>query len=173
MAGGYIYFVSPVNGGPIRIGHSRLPLERLRALQVYSPVPLEIVATMQGDHFLEQWLHDHFRDDKLHGEWLRLTFHLSEVVEAARRGNRHPSLPHCDLIDAGPTARIEAVRHIKRLLGLTTKELADAMGVNHQFFTGGGSDMILVRAMRLLSERGIRFTVDDLNALLTQKRDAA
>lgn len=161
-----VYFVSPVGGGPIRIGYSTGAERRLRALQVYSPVPLEILATLPGTKFLEAWLLDHFRDDVLHGDWLKSSFHLHEVVEAARRGVRHPVLPQSDL-SPGYDGRSEALRYIRReLLQMSAAEFGRLIGVA---MASTISDAAFVRVMRLLNERGIPCTVEHLNELLIKK----
>jgi hypothetical protein len=67
---GWTYFIQA--GGwsaPIKIGSTRVdPEARRRALQAGSPVPLELVGTMQGVHH-ERKLHERFADWRLTGEW--------------------------------------------------------------------------------------------------------
>ena len=46
----YVYFIKPVGmEGPIKIGCSIMPTERLEGLAVWSPFPLEIVAAIQAE----------------------------------------------------------------------------------------------------------------------------
>lgn len=74
---GWIYFVSPVGGGLIKVGFSRVsPESRLLGLQCGSPVPLEIIGRRRGVHADEQLLHYRLRDFRRHGEW----FEPSEEV---------------------------------------------------------------------------------------------
>lgn len=63
MPGKSIYFIRPVGQrGPIKIGCSYLPLDRLRGLCQWSPLPLEVVATCDGQHHgVERRLHLMFR----------------------------------------------------------------------------------------------------------------
>jgi hypothetical protein len=76
----FIYFIRPVGQrGPIKIGCSHLPLERLRAFSQWSPIPLEVVATCDGQHHgVERRLHLMFQTAHSHGEW----FHPLPDLEA-------------------------------------------------------------------------------------------
>ena len=67
---GWTYFVQPVDGGPIKIGYTRQsPKARLRAIQIGSPVLLEVVGMVIGDREVE--LHQRFAYARMHGEWFR------------------------------------------------------------------------------------------------------
>lgn len=75
-----IYFLRPIGQrGPIKIGCSYLPLERLRTYSHWSPLPLEVVAMCGGQHHaVERRLHVMFKAAHSHGEW----FHPVEELEA-------------------------------------------------------------------------------------------
>lgn len=63
------YAIQAVNGGPIKIGSTRKPVqERLRQLQTGSPLPLRVIAELDGLHH-ERELHHQFADWRLEGEW--------------------------------------------------------------------------------------------------------
>lgn len=77
-----IYFIQGVEGGPIKIGYSRNPSQRLAALQTTSPVPLEILFECPGDRRCEQILHAEFAEGRLYGEWFSEdTPDLAEFLE--------------------------------------------------------------------------------------------
>jgi hypothetical protein len=77
----YVYFVKPIGAdGPIKIGHSTVPQERLMALSVWSPWPLELVGTFPGGSSEERALHQAFADLHTHREWFRTSPRLREVI---------------------------------------------------------------------------------------------
>lgn len=88
---GLIYFMRRADGvGPIKIGCSKWPQERLRALQIWSPEPLEIVATVPGSFRDERRLHCQFAEHRLHGEWFEAA---APVLAAVARAASHGELP--------------------------------------------------------------------------------
>lgn len=94
MTGSHIYFAKPVGAdGPIKIGCSRSPQYRIAKFMAWSPVPLEIIATIAGDFSQEARLHRRFRGDRLHGEWFRPSPDLIALIEDARGANRLPLGP--------------------------------------------------------------------------------
>lgn len=62
------YFIGHAEHG-IKIGVSLQPIERLAILQTGSPVPLRILACIEGGMDLEKGYHTRFREHRLHGEW--------------------------------------------------------------------------------------------------------
>lgn len=78
----YVYFLQAFDGGPIKIGRSRTPEARLRAIQGNSPVPLDLICKIPGDEVVEQTLHRVFASGRLHGEWFdENTPHLAHLIE--------------------------------------------------------------------------------------------
>lgn len=50
----FVYFVKPVGqDGPVKIGFSETPIDRLSTLMTWSPIPLEIAIAIPGDRELE------------------------------------------------------------------------------------------------------------------------
>lgn len=87
MSDKLVYFIKPVGmNGPIKIGCSRLPEQRLESLTIWSPFPLEIAAAIPGSFRLEINIHDCFADDILHHEWFRATPRLLALIAALNRG---------------------------------------------------------------------------------------
>lgn len=83
----YIYFIKPVGeGGPIKIGCSYHPEERLLSLSTWSPFPLEVITTIPGDMKLEKNIHNCFADLHSHREWFRADQRLIDVIELLKRG---------------------------------------------------------------------------------------
>jgi hypothetical protein len=55
-----IYFVQPLEGGPVNIGHARNVTKRLIELQGYYRRPLVLLSTIEGGRGEEQALHVKF-----------------------------------------------------------------------------------------------------------------
>lgn len=82
-----VYFARPVGAeGPVKIGFSVCPEGRLEALTAWSPFPLEIAATIEGDQRLEMAFHTKFAEDHSHREWFKPSPELSQTIEAVRAG---------------------------------------------------------------------------------------
>ncbi len=72
-----IYLIRPVGmSGPIKIGCSEAPEQRLQALAVWSPWPLEVVASFPGSFKLERRIHSSLWRSHSHREW----FHPTDEV---------------------------------------------------------------------------------------------
>lgn len=83
----YIYFIRPIGQpGPVKIGCSRAPRRRLEEIARWSPIDLEIVATIPGGHKLEHNLHDCFANDYLRFEWFAASDKLTNLIEDLRAG---------------------------------------------------------------------------------------
>ena len=82
-----IYFVRPIGmDGPVKIGCSIVPESRLHALWVWSPFPLEIVASIDGDFGLESKIHAHFAATHSHREWFRASPELTKLISDLHLG---------------------------------------------------------------------------------------
>jgi hypothetical protein len=66
---GWVYFIQAVTGGPIKIGWSLRPVDRVRDLQGAHPHELTIVTMFRGSVAMERRLHRKFADFRLLGEW--------------------------------------------------------------------------------------------------------
>jgi len=86
-----VYFLRQVGGtGPVKIGVSKWPEERLATYQRWSPVPIEIVASMSGDHKLERRLHSKFEHLHLYHEWFRWAPEMAALVSSVLDGTFTP-----------------------------------------------------------------------------------
>lgn len=83
----FVYFLRPIGqAGPIKIGHSMVPWERLRSYLNWSPIPLELVAMTPGGDELEHRLHAAFTHLHSHGEWFKAGPELTSVIETVLTG---------------------------------------------------------------------------------------
>ena len=91
----FIYFLRPIGAeGPVKIGCSRSPRSRLEQYLPWSPVPLEIAATVPGTMSLEYNLHQCFADTHIHHEWFGASPGLTKLIDALRTG-----APLADAVD--------------------------------------------------------------------------
>jgi len=83
----FVYFIKPIGmDGPVKIGCSDDHKGRLADLMAKSPFPLEVVASVPGDHVLEARLHRLFIASNTHSEWFNWSPELQDVIDAARAG---------------------------------------------------------------------------------------
>jgi hypothetical protein len=83
----FVYFIKPIGmDGPIKIGCSKRPMGRLANLTLWSPSPLEILATIPGDAFLERKLHVYFASAHLHSEWFAASPELQALIAGLING---------------------------------------------------------------------------------------
>lgn len=77
-----IYIIRPVGlAGPVKIGVSRMPMDRLSNFLKWSPLPLEIVADFPGTHRLEHNIHACLARSQSHWEWFHPTKEVVDFVE--------------------------------------------------------------------------------------------
>lgn len=81
----FVYFIQVIGGGPIKIGCSRDPYNRLVSMLAWSPYPLEIVATADGDYVTEGQLHHRFRRHRMQGEWFAPGDDLVQYMHEVKR----------------------------------------------------------------------------------------
>jgi hypothetical protein len=84
----YVYFIRPVGQpqGNTKIGCSDAPENRLSTLMAWSPVPLEIVHTVEGDFDLEARIHGRFMAWHSHREWFYWSQDLENFICQLRAG---------------------------------------------------------------------------------------
>lgn len=83
-----VYFIRPVGArGPVKIGFTaRDVAERLKKIDAYSPLPLEVAAAIEGPIELEQRFHALFEHLHLRAEWFRAGPELEQAIERVRCG---------------------------------------------------------------------------------------
>lgn len=84
---GSVYFIRPVGmAGPIKIGYSICPAQRILDLHAQSPFPLELIGMIDGPPSLEGQVHNHLRDHWSHHEWFFPTDAVLSFVGMAISG---------------------------------------------------------------------------------------
>lgn len=83
------YFVQAKGGGPIKIGRTTQFSYRMNKLRLGCPFPLRVLGILLGDH--EAMLHQRFADDRLHGEWFKVSWELAVFMETAFGEIPHPA----------------------------------------------------------------------------------
>jgi hypothetical protein len=63
-----VYFVQDASGN-VKIGFSRCPARRVRALQATYGRDLFLIRIVDGSRVIERWLHRKFRHCRIRGEW--------------------------------------------------------------------------------------------------------
>lgn len=75
---GVVYFLA--GGDKVKIGKSKEPTERLRAIQSMSPIPLKFVGHVVGYTRTERRLHEKWSAKRSHGEWFHYDEELHEWI---------------------------------------------------------------------------------------------
>lgn len=82
--------------GPVKIGFTASPARRLKAIEAWSPIPLEIIAELPGGYALEHRLQNYFASDHSHSEWFRWSPRMAALLETIGAGTFDPViLPNC------------------------------------------------------------------------------
>lgn len=98
-----VYFIKPVGAdGPIKIGCSYVPQNRLIDLTAWAPQPLELIGAVPGTLQDEGFLHRCFADLHSHREWFRadprLTSAIKSILSAGNLDAARSSLTPCGKI---------------------------------------------------------------------------
>lgn len=84
---GIIYFIGP-RDGLVKIGFTGdLPI-RLKRLQCGSPVPLYVIASVEGPMTLEREYHARFKRAREHGEWFLRTVDVEAEIDRLNQESR-------------------------------------------------------------------------------------
>ncbi len=94
---GYVYFVR--GAGLIKIGRTIDPFDRLKALQLGSPIALSIEAIAPGNGGLEGTLHNFFKEERRHGEWFEASPRLEAYIIRVREMGFAPDVGHSEAGD--------------------------------------------------------------------------
>jgi hypothetical protein len=76
-----VYFILNRRAGAIKIGTSSDPIGRMVSLQIGTPDLLEMVCTIPGGKLKEKELHGLFEEDRISGEWFKLSEMLLRYIE--------------------------------------------------------------------------------------------
>lgn len=87
MFEGNVYFARPIGMiGPIKIGHTIKPRERLPQIAAWSPFPLEFAYVEESPSSLEGRLHKCFADCHSHLEWFHPVPRLVDAIKELQSG---------------------------------------------------------------------------------------
>lgn len=107
MSDYFIYFLRPIGQvGPIKIGCSSHPKNRLEGLMSWAPIPLEIIATIPGDFDLEKNIHECFAEDFSHHEWFHASDRVADFVGKVAAG-----VPVEEAVDLSKRTKIPNGKH--------------------------------------------------------------
>lgn len=88
---GWVYFIQAAGNGRVKVGYTGGPVaQRLRQLQVGSPVELRVLSTRPGTRATETALHRKLARWRSHGEWFEPS---PEVMAEASRAEQIRQLP--------------------------------------------------------------------------------
>ena len=83
----HVYFIKPVGAdGPVKIGCAVVVKDRVAQISFWSPIELELVASLEGDLDLEGRFHAYFIDDHIRQEWFDFTPRMGETIRAVLDG---------------------------------------------------------------------------------------
>jgi hypothetical protein len=120
--GSHVYFLKPVGmDGPVKIGCSTAPWDRMVSYAKWAPWPLELVAMIRGGLDLEGRLHAKFAHLQQHQEWFRADPIITATAAAINDG----------------TLDIEALPAPKRITQKAnwTPEAREDMSLSHRLNT--------------------------------------
>lgn len=90
-----IYFLQAGDDGPIKIGYT-MSVDHIKSWQEGSPVPLKLLATLEGSLEVEAYLHSKFLRFRQQGKWFKGSQEILNFIQDSR-------LPH-SLLEDKPTA---------------------------------------------------------------------
>lgn len=118
--GKFIYFIRVRrDDGPVKIGCSWHPMDRLVSLTTWCPYPLDILATIPGDFTVERQVQNCFADLHTHREWFLPDPRLLAAVERLKAG-----VPLEDAIDLTDVRGDIKEQHYRRRSEITAAKRA-------------------------------------------------
>jgi hypothetical protein len=102
----WVYFIQAGEGGPIKIGYSANPRDRMASLQTASSVRLKLLGVVPGAGANEQALHERFGDLRTNGEWFLPSARLLGFIEGVLWGAGESAAPRSEeVVLADPISR--------------------------------------------------------------------
>lgn len=96
----YVYFVRAGETGPVKIGCSNKPANRLLQIGEWVPFKLELIAVMPGSYALETAVHNMFAPEWSHGEWFHQSDRLRQFIADIQAGRPVEIKPHPEAYNA-------------------------------------------------------------------------
>lgn len=110
MNDGYVYFIRPQGmDGPVKIGFSKRPSDRLHSLSGASPLKLELAAVGAGCPSTEKMLHNRFADQRSHGEWFDCSDDIAELISVVVETGVIPAMNASTNAERMTTKAVQAV----------------------------------------------------------------
>lgn len=160
---GFVYFVTPEDGGLVKIGYSKNPVSRIKGLMAWSPVPLVCLATYAADPRDEAVVHDAFRADRVRGEWFRRSDDLMNLIQLVKDGGHGPMV-EWDGVFPGNT--LSAVKDYRERHGWSAEEFAEICDADldevERWEFGPTQVCAIARILRVLPMKGYAVTIHDL-----------
>lgn len=78
-----IYFIQAGDDGPIKIGYVA-NVDQIKSWQEGSPVPLRLLATLEGSLEVEAYLHSKFLRFRQQGKWFKGSKEIFDFIENSR-----------------------------------------------------------------------------------------
>lgn len=170
---GFVYFLAPVNGGPIKIGFSAKPKRRLYNHMTWSPVPLELLADYPAFKYDETMLHEVFAKCRLHSEWFRPTAELLALVEQVKSTGDGPHIPWpTTYFNRGRDQQFRAWREARGLSQGRFADLLETPVEEVDKWERLGSIRGMVRLWLLLPRKGWPVDLNDLLTTECKERDS-
>lgn len=85
-----IYLIADTAASRVKIGYSADPWLRFNKIQADCPGELTMLALLEGDAEREAELHAQFAQDRVRGEWFRLSAPIADFVAAMPKPDRGP-----------------------------------------------------------------------------------
>lgn len=76
-----LYAIQAGEDGPIKFGVAKSPRARLAELQTGNPNRLKLLVAVEMEHRCERLIHSWLRDERLVGEWFRVTAKTLSLLE--------------------------------------------------------------------------------------------
>jgi len=111
-----LYFIQSGENGPIKIGHSSDPDERLASLQVGNPQHLRLLAAVEfGSDAAaqEQLCHRTFRVEHIRGEWFQPSHLLIGTIYCMKNEIPFSVVPDSEILIDGRDATVEQLDAIR------------------------------------------------------------
>lgn len=119
-----VYFLGPVDGDTVKIGHTRDLETRWRELQAGNPEKLSLLGFAPGGRVEEARFHQRFAADRIRGEWFKRSPALNrEMVRLLKAGlaRRVMIVDGVEVLASSPKARA-----FRRSSGYGMRDLQEA-----------------------------------------------
>lgn len=181
----FVYFVRAGEAGPVKIGASSNVSARLRTLQISNFVELKVLRVLPGTKSTESWLHYHYKDRRIKGEWYEFSecmltlippddvdipLRVRNIKVASERVDTHVAIEDADAYTFAPGLSRAArgalrwsLRHAEKQIGVscnTIKGYEDCKSVRRE-------TIALIK--RAYENAGVDFLLTEKTALISYR----